>query len=42
MKVKYLDSEVRALNAALARIAKTHSDFLTKNQKIDQERLGLE
>lgn len=42
MEVEYIDSEVRSLNAALARIAKTHSDFLTKNQKLDQERLGLE
>jgi len=41
MEVEYIDSEVRSLNAALARIAKTHSDFLTKNQKLDQERLGI-
>lgn len=41
LEVEYIDSEVRTLNAALARIAKTHSDYLTKNQKLDQERLGI-
>ena len=42
MEKEYIDSEVGDLNATIARKAKTHSDYLAKNQRIDQERLGLE
>lgn len=42
MEVEYIDSEASKLNAALDRLSKTHSDYLAKNQRIDQERLGLE
>ena len=42
MEIEYIDSEARTLNATLARLAKTHSDYLAKNQNLRQERLGLE
>ena len=42
LEKEYIDSEASKLNAALDRISKTHSEYLAKNQRLDQERLGLE
>ena len=41
MEKEYIDSEANKLNAALDRLSKTHSDYLAKNSRIDEERLGL-
>jgi chromosome segregation ATPase len=41
MEVEFLDSEATKLNAALDRLSKTHSDYVTKNQKLDQGRSEL-
>jgi len=41
MEIEYIDSELGKLNAVNARLAETHSSYLSKNKRIDEERLGL-
>ena len=41
MEVEYIDSQREKLSAVKARLAKTHSEYIAKNKRIDEERLGL-
>lgn len=42
LEKEYIFSETSKLNATLDRLSKTHSEYLAKNQRLDQERKGLE
>lgn len=39
---EHIFSETSRLNAALDRLSRTHSEYLAKNQRLDQEGKGLE
>ncbi len=41
MEIEYIDSQLGKLDAVKARLAETHSSYITKNKRIDEERLGL-
>ncbi len=41
MEIEYIDSQREKLSAVKARLAKTHSEYLAKNKRIEEERLGL-